>query len=423
MISTVITGCFTEEKPPVIHADRNTFEVISGDTLYISFECENAQHGEYVWRNSSGEVISTAPGLEYVSEKAGREYITFTVTNSAGKDEVEIRVDTRERSIPEITIPGAEYGFETVVKNDMTIIPVVSSVLPVTYEWLIDGLLYSRADTLLFKADVEGVFRVTLTVANEEASDSEEFDIRVTSPEEATFRWTFIQEEYNLSRGRKILVGPVDIENDFDALYTWYVDGVEVQKKSSPSFVFYGEEEGRFSLTVNMSNGYLSANKELVVNVAPPEGTFRRDGTGNMRADRIFEYSPAPGQFINEGYTATTMDQACEYARQRVVEEEFVSLGGFGGYIVAGFDHSIPNNGSFDLRIGGNSHEGGSEPGIIYVMQDENGDGLPNDTWFELKGSEYGKAETISDYAVTYYRPASAGEISVGGITEAEAEL
>lgn len=40
-------------------------------------------------------------------------------------------------------------------------------------------------------------------------------------------------------------------------------------------------------------------------------------------------------------------------------------------------------------------------------MQDVNGDGLPNDEWYELKGSEYGKPETIQDYAVTYFRPVS----------------
>ena len=38
-------------------------------------------------------------------------------------------------------------------------------------------------------------------------------------------------------------------------------------------------------------------------------------------------------------------------------------------------------------------------------MQDENGNGLPDDTWYELKGSEYGKSGTWQDYAVTYYRP------------------
>ena len=41
-------------------------------------------------------------------------------------------------------------------------------------------------------------------------------------------------------------------------------------------------------------------------------------------------------------------------------------------------------------------------------MQDVNGNGLPDDEWYELKGSETGNGSTIQDYEVTYYRPASA---------------
>ena len=43
------------------------------------------------------------------------------------------------------------------------------------------------------------------------------------------------------------------------------------------------------------------------------------------------------------------------------------------------------------------------------LMQDENGDGLPNDTWYELKGSDTFAETTIHDYSVTYYRPSSPG--------------
>ena len=92
-----------------------------------------------------------------------------------------------------------------------------------------------------------------------------------------------------------------------------------------------------------------------------------------------------------------------------MAQTQYVSLGGFGGYIVVGFDHSVDNDGDYNLAITGNAFDGSSEPGIVWVMQDENGDGLPNDTWYELKGSEYGKAETDQDYAVTYYRPEAPG--------------
>ena len=125
----------------------------------------------------------------------------------------------------------------------------------------------------------------------------------------------------------------------------------------------------------------------------------------------VFEYTPAPGQFINEtktgGFTGeeTTPEAAIAYATQRMKDDAFVSLGGFGGYMVVGFDHSIDNTGNYDFVIKGNSFKGSSEPGIVWVMQDENGNGKPDDTWYELKGSETGKETTVRNYAVTYYRP------------------
>lgn len=128
-------------------------------------------------------------------------------------------------------------------------------------------------------------------------------------------------------------------------------------------------------------------------------------------SNKVYEYTPAPGQFINEtktgGFdgTQTTAEAACAYAEARFANEMWVSLGGFGGYIVVGFDHSISNLGGYDFAILGNSFSGSSEPGVVWVMQDENGNGLPDDVWYELAGSEMGKAETIQNYAVTYYRP------------------
>ncbi len=59
----------------------------------------------------------------------------------------------------------------------------------------------------------------------------------------------------------------------------------------------------------------------------------------------------------------------------------------------------------YDFCVQGNAFDGSSEPGIVWVMQDINGNGLPDDEWYELKGSEAGKEETIQNFEVTYYRP------------------
>lgn len=120
----------------------------------------------------------------------------------------------------------------------------------------------------------------------------------------------------------------------------------------------------------------------------------------------VYEYTPAPGQFINEtatgGFTGaeTTPTAAAAYAQARLEAGNWVSLGGWGGSIVVGLGR-IENG--FSIR--GNMYKNSSEPGIVYVMQDTDGNGRPDDVWYELKGSEYGAQETIRDYEVTYYRP------------------
>ncbi|WP_084240481.1 PKD domain-containing protein [Pedobacter africanus] len=128
--------------------------------------------------------------------------------------------------------------------------------------------------------------------------------------------------------------------------------------------------------------------------------------TSSKFISKIYEYMPAPGQFINSGLGELKAAEAL-VGKAR---EGLVSLGGFGGYLIFGFDHSIANKEGADIGIYGNPLTGEgmewSEPGIVMVMQDLNGNGLPDDgEWFELAGSEYNKAETIKNYTITYYNP------------------
>ena len=114
----------------------------------------------------------------------------------------------------------------------------------------------------------------------------------------------------------------------------------------------------------------------------------------------VYEYCPAPGQFVNampeyrEGDTAETMRQKAEGGHRRKDAGSGVSLGAYGGYITFGFDHTVVNvPGEYDIRIDGNSFNsaahpgvdgGSSEPGIIMVMFDENQNGKPDDKWYEI---------------------------------------
>ena len=82
------------------------------------------------------------------------------------------------------------------------------------------------------------------------------------------------------------------------------------------------------------------------------------------------------------------------------------------------FDHPVVNvKGQKDFIVEGNAFYtnatlgaagGGScEPGIVMVSYDANGNGKPDDPWYELAGSEYTNPKTIHDYRVTYTRPAT----------------
>lgn len=134
---------------------------------------------------------------------------------------------------------------------------------------------------------------------------------------------------------------------------------------------------------------------------------------------RVYEYAPAPGQFINKLPLATADDTPETMAAKAEAtiannKQYTVCLGAWGGYIVFGFDHPVVNSGGdYDLLILGNSiykkgyevqQKGSSEPGIVYVSVDRNGNGIPDDEWYELAGSEYHNPATIHDYQITYYR-------------------
>ena len=409
-----VTGCREQREslPPVILLEQQVYETVVGETVTVTPEYENCGEGTaWLW-TCDGETLSVEESLTFTSEEAGEYYIMLTVSNSAGGDKAELRIDVYEMMPPEISLPGAVRGFSVLQDSLLVLAPEISSALPVTYSWTIDGKTVSTDSVYTFPTGETGTFEAGLCVENRDGRDEIEFTVEVMSPGEA-FSWTFDRTDYGISAGRSLLLRPLDIEYPFDAVYTWSVDGTEVQSGESSEYVFDLTAEGSYTVSVTMRNSYTAASQDLTVTVLPAEGTYFRaaDASSSASISKVYEYTPAPGQFINDGVTLTSPEEACSYAFERLSQGQFVSLGAFGGYLIAGFDHSVESStdGGFDLQITGNAHSSSSEPGIIWVSQDENGNGLPDDTWYELRGSEYGKPETWQDYAVTYYRPSSNG--------------
>lgn len=144
---------------------------------------------------------------------------------------------------------------------------------------------------------------------------------------------------------------------------------------------------------------------------------------------KIYDFMPAPGQFINnipyveepvskDSILTLVAECICGYEKSNgkiVVADAMISLGSFGGYVVFGFDHPVVNvKGEYDLQIFGNAMQsnvrptllgGSSESGIVMVSRDVNGNGIPDDPWYELAGSEHNHPKTQKHFTITYYKP------------------
>ena len=254
---------------------------------------------------------------------------------------------------------------------------------------------------------------------NEPWSDSaytlQKEDIKVDYPEAG----------FTANAGQAFLI-EVKSVSDENVTYAWLIDGKEVAQTKSFTHTF--TQTGTYQLTLKVSQGQTSFEFSYTVNVgyaALPETP--KDASPYIT--KVLEYRPAPGQFVNtmpqykEGDTQATMNEKALNAIGNNTKG-MITLGGYGGYVTVGFDHTIRNaKDANDFLVLGNAFENSSEPGIIKVAYDVNQNGQPDEEeWFEIAGSAHhdpkqetwyepakqagNSVETYRDYSITYKKPA-----------------
>jgi hypothetical protein len=160
-------------------------------------------------------------------------------------------------------------------------------------------------------------------------------------------------------------------------------------------------EGAAFSWTV--SGGSYTANGEfLTFNPDTPAGDYTATVTASF-----------DGQSVQASTTVECVNAASPPSPSTVGTDTFAtymryapgdhlwfagSLGGFGGYAMGPIH--IDNLPGLDIICGTNAFGGWQEPGVVWVMQDENRNGVADDTWYELEGSG---CSLTRRYAVTYY--------------------
>lgn len=424
---------------PVITLDSESgvYTVKMGRELTIAPTVEYAEGATYSWI-VDGKLAGSEPTYTAVFTELGEVYITFRVETATGKAEAELRVDVLELTPPVISLalpaeglkvlPGVEYTFAPDIQH--------SDQEDFRCRWLCAGEVVSTQMSYTFREETVGSYPIRIEASNDDGTSVKEFVVEVVEkmPSEVRFeklshyckttdRSTFV--------GRAVYLAP-SLAYVADPQFAWSVDGEPVAAETGAVFKFTPDGPGDYTvrvdvteggdaserLTRNIVRGVVTLSAEIVVHAFADEEQRRRPASAasSRFQNAVYEFLPAPGQLVGEkteaGYTGNerTHEDAVAYAAGRLEARSYVSLGGFGGYLIVGFDHSIARMESgYDFSIQGNAFDTSSEPGVVWVMQDVNGNGEPDDEWYELRGSETGKEGTVSGYAVTYYRPAGKG--------------
>jgi len=128
-------------------------------------------------------------------------------------------------------------------------------------------------------------------------------------------------------------------------------------------------------------------------------------GTKAQYISRVLEYTPAPGQHIN---SSPWGDEESAGSILGGIAGT-LSLGAFGGQVVFAFENPVENDPDnpygVDFSIFGNPLSDWSEPGVVWVMKDENENGEADDDWYQLAGSDYYFSGTLHNYRVRYTNP------------------
>ena len=400
---TVIT---TDPLPTIRFEQGNSYTLKQGASLTLTPTVSDAQ--TYAWI-IDGVTVSTSATYTFTPTRTGTFYITLRAENSTGSAEVDIRVDVVALQPPIISFAVDEDRVLTLPVGEHTLAAEVLHGDDATWEWRLDDELISSEAICPLTLSAVGDHSLSLRVENEDGYAEEQLSLRVVSRLDGDI---ILAESYTVPLGRTLAVDAT-LWNFSAPAYSWQCGAVQ---SSERVFTFTPSAEGEYaaSLTLTDADGYTLTRSFSVV-CTPAEGSYRREATAqsSAAATKVYEYRPAAGQFINEPQSGFAGEQSAQaaaiYAERRLTEGKYLSLGGWGGYVVVGFDHSIANSGDYDFSISGNMHEGSSEAGIVWVMQDANGNGLPDDVWYELRGSEYDTDNYSRGYAITYYRPSAAG--------------
>lgn len=218
-----------------------------------------------------------------------------------------------------------------------------------------------------------------------------------------------LKESYTIDRFKVL---NIDLKMPVNSKLTWSIKDSVISESLQLDFI--SPYLKNYPLTLKVETNGVVKTYQSSINVTKETGNYSK------YISNVFDFRPGVGQFTNElplYATGNNEGNLINAAKKSLVgsNASMISLGGFGGYVVFGFDHTIPNMNGRDFKVLGNAfwandaaegRSGSCEPGIIQVAYDKNKNGKPDeDEWYEIAGSEYFKNTTLKNYSITYFKP------------------
>ncbi len=406
---------------PVISGIEDKYTVLEGDELEFTPVVTNDNYSDYSWQIDGKEAASTLK-YTYKATVEGDYTLAFKVVNKGGSARKETSITVVKRDSPPV-ISELEEKYSVDAGTELKLNPSVISDSEVSYSWFMDDKEVAKTKEYIFKVSQPGKYKLILKATNKEGVSEKELSIivngEIANIETSVYTIISLETPSFLTDSENI---QWELLNSPSELY-------RLSDKNTKTPMFIAGKEGEYQLLV--TDGEIKSTMKVIVKKSVKKQS--------PYISKVFDYLPAPGQFVNvlpeykEGDTHADM---VKKAQEWLVGEDawMITLGGWGGYVTIGFDHTILNiPGKRDFRINGNAFGadygrpgapfGGScEPGIIMVAYDKNKNGIPDDDeWYEIKGSSNFSAEkepwysyavengndtkVYRDYQMTYYKP------------------
>lgn len=300
-----------------LNSDTGEYKVKIGHEVTLQVTAENAINPVYAWKRA-GKIVSEQETYQFKGDQLGEFFVNFRLDADNGSVEKQAKITVVDRLPPEITVSSSAVGYcdvalkvaaETKYTDEST-----------TFEWSYGGRVVSHDSIYQFKEKEIDVYTLALKVTNADGVDVKNINISVIPEEEPVLFFdngryvepSTIHDVRTMTCpiGRSLVLAPVRFSISDDAVYEWSVDG-SVQSETSIHFKFTPSAEGQtYEIKVKAIDGGKTAEATVKVVCTPQEGTYFRAPTAKSYwiSNHCFEFTPAPGQFVNFSQDKTAED-------------------------------------------------------------------------------------------------------------------